>query len=431
MRRGHRSTRWRNALCTAVVLAAAMRLFALQGCWRTIRIEGASMAPALHGTAWELTCLDCGFAYRLAEEYLPQDGRSVCPNCGFAGNQVAMGRRVLGDRIWIDRWPRWSAGWNRFDVVAVEGHDGVRAAKRLLGFPGEAIEFREGDLWVDGRRVEKTMAQFRRLAVLVHDADHVPSLIGAPRRWVAADGARSGWKRRDVAWFHDGPPEGRPATSLDWLEYRHRPPVRGLIPPRTRADEIPVFDTYAGNGDRTRGPLHVVADLIVETHLWWGPRDGLAVELRGTGEAWRVELDRRTAHVTWYRNDVAVGESTCPELDGPSRRTERLQFGLLDGRLVVALDDHEISTRRVADPAKLQGHTRPVRLAVVRGHIVLSHLKLWRDLYYFGPDPTAATWQRSTRRGWFLVGDNLPVSIDQRIRPLSDWRPFGRVIDGR
>lgn len=51
-------------------------------------------------------------------------------------------------RAWASHAPR------RGEVWLVEGPHGA-SAKRVLGLPGEAVEWRGPDLWIDGRRLDE------------------------------------------------------------------------------------------------------------------------------------------------------------------------------------------------------------------------------------------------------------------------------------
>ena len=62
-----------------------------------------------------------------------------------------------GDRLVVDRIGYQWGPVRRFDVVVFECPDspGVDYVKRVLGLPGETVQLREGDLYVDGQFVEQ------------------------------------------------------------------------------------------------------------------------------------------------------------------------------------------------------------------------------------------------------------------------------------
>lgn len=57
-----------------------------------------------------------------------------------------------GDLGWALR--SWTAGTpNRGELWVVDSSDGP-AVKRVVGLPGEQVVIKDGDVWVDGRRIE-------------------------------------------------------------------------------------------------------------------------------------------------------------------------------------------------------------------------------------------------------------------------------------
>ena len=59
--------------------------------------------------------------------------------------------------------------------------------KRVVGLPGETIEIRGGDVYVNGAIARKSLAQQREMAVLVHDTAWVGGQHDLPESLVAAD----------------------------------------------------------------------------------------------------------------------------------------------------------------------------------------------------------------------------------------------------
>ena len=445
--------RIRRAIVVALAIPLLVRLAAIQGCFRPIRVRGDSMAPCLWGRCVELECPDCGFAYRLTETAFHQTPRPMCPNCGFDAAPPAATRRIPPKRLKVDRWPAWWGRLARFDLVAAADRHGRAIVKRLIGFPGESVRFRQGDVWIDGRRVEKTLRQFRSCAILVHDNRYRPSFTGSPVRWMpAAEPSR--WTRWDRAWACSAPTmtTSRPARSAGragkpnvsearlperlpgsvWLEYRHRPDVSHLIPRRRRADEMPVYDTFPANGDLPRGTLHIVPDLVLDLDIDWDGRARLLLELRGQASRFQAIIDRTAGRVAAKAGSGPNGSLrsfALPDL-GVALRTSRVLFGLVDGRFLVALDDVVLAEWPVEDPEAFGGSTRPFRIGLASGSVVLRRLRIWRDAYYVGPDPTAKRWESGRLDHPLLVGDNLPRSRDGRLRRAVPQRILGRVLAG-
>ncbi|MEO1970687.1 MAG: hypothetical protein ABGX07_03990, partial [Pirellulaceae bacterium] len=55
----------------------------------------------------------------------------------------------------------------------------------------------------------------------------------------------------------------------------------------------------------------------------------------------------------------------------------------------------------------------PVEVAASGGKARLTNLRLWRDVYYFRPAYLQRQ-QTLSRGSWFVLGDNVPVSVDGR-----------------
>src|SRR5688500_18037884 len=50
---------------------AGLRLWFVEGIWRKASIDGPSMAPALCGAAYVVTCDDCAFRFRCDAKHVP------------------------------------------------------------------------------------------------------------------------------------------------------------------------------------------------------------------------------------------------------------------------------------------------------------------------------------------------------------------------
>lgn len=81
--------------------------------------------------------------------------------------------RVEGESMWptyrnhrVNFINRWAYLWHeprRFDVVGVRLPAGQRVMllKRVVGLPGETVEFRDGHLYIDGRRLNEPYVRTR------------------------------------------------------------------------------------------------------------------------------------------------------------------------------------------------------------------------------------------------------------------------------
>ena len=87
-----RRRRWIGGLVLVVVLMLlVLRITLIQGWLRPVRITGGSMAEALYGPHFPVTCHECGWSFRCGSEYPPTDDLATCPNCGCGDNRVDSG----------------------------------------------------------------------------------------------------------------------------------------------------------------------------------------------------------------------------------------------------------------------------------------------------------------------------------------------------
>ena len=63
-----------------------------------------------------------------------------------------------GDWVLVSRTAYWWGTPERWDVVVFDSEDSPntprRSVKRVVGLPGETVDLRAGDLWVNGRPLE-------------------------------------------------------------------------------------------------------------------------------------------------------------------------------------------------------------------------------------------------------------------------------------
>ena len=114
----------------------------------------AKMVRILFGSTWVgrvlrvltlLTIFGYPFMYHYRLVYI--DGRSMVPTYG--DRQWSLEQRItsLGDE-WVP---------DRFDVISVWSYkDECKLCKRVIGLPGETIEIRAGEIFIDGERLNDT-----------------------------------------------------------------------------------------------------------------------------------------------------------------------------------------------------------------------------------------------------------------------------------
>lgn len=426
-RRATRRTLWTIATLAALGLAAAgARLLMIDGWLRSVRIDGASMAATLCGTHVLVTCSDCGISFPCDAEHVPASGEVVCPNCGFQKLSVSEFPRHRGDRVRIDRWPAWRGNLNRWDIVALEDPlaEGL-SVKRIAGMPGELISIAGGDVYCRGEIIRKTLDQTQEMAVLIHDNEHAPQSMAATGneagwRWKPAD-ATSDWSEMGGVYRYR-PGAQREASEPDWLEYTHWRCDGSLT---SRNQPAPILDNDPYNQAQSR-QLNEVTDVWLTFEVELAPSGELLIELLSAGKAWQVELNGVSGSI----------ELTCDGRPLDCRAVEgrldvvpaHIAFGYLDAQVCLAIDGQQWRWPvNAANPMHIGAESR-LAVAASGGACTLRSLRIWRDVYYLEPNGTSRPWSMEEALAadeYFLLGDNVPVSIDGR-----HWQSRGTPAQG-
>lgn len=419
----------RGALIAIGVLV--WRCWYLQGVLAPNRVDSGSMAPSLLGTHRQVTCTDCRYVFPCGSEPGVAPVRAVCPNCGHAENAVDDLPDLAGDGLLLDRSVYSTRPPRRWEVVAFrhpEQADQI-CVKRVVGLPGEQIEIRHGDVYVNGQIQRKTLEQQRSMAISVHDASHQPTLEPVPpARWVALD-ASSQWG------MHGGRVARARSTdqkAADWLVYRH---WRRLPNQPGQVEFMPIDDTCGYNQTHPRRVEEVspVGDLLLSFQLLrtWG--DGMLSVCMTDGAAecefrfWPAEgqyevlLDGRA---------VPGGQGRLPTSLGRLQ----LEFSTIDQQFVVAADRQVVGTwERQSEKRKHSAAKEPFRIGVMRLGVVLDQLRVFRDVYYTKPSGIHARWGfrspvRLEPNEFYVLGDNSPVSEDSRSWPGGPGVAAGLMV---
>ncbi|HAC90977.1 MAG TPA: hypothetical protein DCF63_10155 [Planctomycetaceae bacterium] len=423
------------------LLSIALMLAAISGCFRphssgdatidlAFQLQSNSMAPSLWGPRSTGICPKCSQTWLVARETLSSQLPLSCPSCGTSECQVkhpVAGLCVLASAATSEQpIQRWQCvvfrGTQQVDEQAASSAQSELQVKRVLGLPGETIEMRDGEVWINQRKLQKCMDQLRQLAVLV---SQFPG------------DARSDWYQVDIS----APLESLVAVEKlgqfsepTRLEWRHRNwlditgPVSSTGPHAYSA----VLNDYCMNHSTSMN-LVPVSDLLMTIQLS-DDSDQLANQPHASHASVRethLRLQCRYLGVQ-YTADLFLGASNDArlnlaefakgELVYADESPKQISMGGWDGRVWLQMNGvTPVELRPATDYAPSEDQSENATrfsIELLSGKLSIDRLTVHRDLYL-------QVDQRDLRNGlhapvrlpenhYFVIGDNLPISIDSR-----------------
>ena len=435
-RRDHAaSVRTRSVVELAIGIIIAWLLietWCIEGLVVPVWVPSGSMAETLLGTHREVTCGDCGYQFVCGTDLKPLNRQAVCPNCGYGDNDLSQQPEVDGDRLLIDKAAFLLRRPRRWEVAAFRHpfHANMICVKRVVGLPGESIEIRQGDLYVDGRIQRKTLAQQRAMSVLVYDANHPAThTVDLPRGWQNERGD-GGWRIQEGRFTHAAQP---PGGSVDWCVFHHWQRGGGS------AREAPIGDEngYNQGGFRSSSSGVTVADLRLAFRLVRTAGAGrLLVRATDGDQEFLVRLDPSAGRYEVSANPVHLRASgAIPTIGGAG--PHQIDVSLVDRQFLLAIDDRTLATFPLDLPAQQQGTAHPLAIGADGPGLEIDDVRVYRDIYYTEASGGAAHWalDRPVRLGsdeYFMLGDNSPLSDDSRTWPQGPCVPanllFGKPL---
>mgnify|MGYP005839913185 FL=1 len=395
--------RFVQRLVLVIVFLLVARTWFIEGLFSSYRVTSGSMAEALRGPHFDVTCRECGFRFACGSDIKPLRRRAVCPNCAaendLAGRPVAPGDRMLVLKsVLTFGWPR------RWQVVAFrDPQQATRLlVKRVVGLPGETVRILDGDVYVDGRIARKSLAQQRALAVLVHDAR-----FGS--RWKA----EGRWTQKRGVFCHTAAPE-ESGGDADWLVYRHQRRALGELV------ESPALNELGYNQfDQRSEMLAAVADLMLSMRIAnaSGPGD-LLIRAENGQSRFEVRLTPAERRYVVRENDQKIASGVCPD-PAASKQGLKVELSLFDRQFLLALDGSTTTVRPLVTAKRGQPGSRPFAIGASGLDVTLRDVRVYRDAYYLCPvgEGHLQARERPTPLGpneYYLLGDNSAVSIDSR-----------------
>jgi signal peptidase I len=423
------SCRWRLLIPTAVLFTCCLLIFCTWGV-EVVQVPTGSMAPALFGIHRETSCPCCGYPIVVGRDPRERGEGTrdwhvydACPNCGAGGLQLDDLPEKPGDSLLINKCAFVWRQPRRWETVVFTLF-GECFIKRVVALPGERVEIRGGDVYIDDQLARKSLAEVKALRIPVFDNYYVPSLDGWQSRWQTTCSPHPlvGKEIRLNALESD-----------QWLVYRHS--LRG-----SRQSQ-PIRDEYGYNGNWGTGAA--VHDFMMECDmdirqgdgsLILGIRDGrdsvvatLAVGGRGAtlGSAshpWNVE-QAPCIHEPPFRSN--------PVFSLRSGRLYHVEMAFVDRRVSFAVDGKcPFDAFDLPEPGKREPVCEPVLIGARGVSLVVRNFKLYRDIHYTQDGHNGVCGQSVRLRDdeYFVLGDNSPQSDDSRFWPDRGAVPVDRLL---
>ncbi len=428
------------------VLGILTRTWLMEGLLVPFEVASGSMAETLLGPHREIICGDCGRRFACGADSPPTTAKAVCPNCGYRENDLASRPVVPGDGLLIAKTAFVVRRPRRWEVIAfrVAGGTDRIAIKRVVGLPGETVEIRDGDVYINGQLARKSLAEQRAMAVLVHDANYWPRRSATnDGPWRAGEPSR--WTRSQGVFIHPGLPGD---DSLDWLSYCPRLDGRSRTNATNGKPPVAPEPTPSELGHPTCGELddrlaynqslpqrgivlHPVADLLVTCRVRTSGEGRFEVRVSDGGEefrfGWEVASGRRRFTASHGFTPVSLLEPVeVPEADDETF----LEVSTIDRQFQVALDGR-LRVVQPFDGERAPGAMVPLAIGTRGVAVEVRDVRVWRDVYYAHPIGAIARWGvvEPVLLGsdeFFVLGDNSLVSEDSRV-----WRTGPAVSASR
>ncbi len=357
-----------------MILALVLRTWLVMGLVEPVLIAGSSMVPTLLGPHCSVTCQKCGNKFAVGAEF--ETARVECLACGFAANSADGVPVELGDRLVVDRTAFQFRKPQRWEIAVFHSPaDSQLTVKRVVGLPGETVELRNGDVWINDQVAAKNLSTMRAMRQLVHEERN------AAQRWQGV-----GWQWRDGA---------RQIAANDddwhWLRYQH-------------PNGEPITDDAAYNAGLTRR-LFPVRYLCFSANVHVQGQGQLAVRFdNGEQFSWEGDL----------RGDVL------------------LEVFTFDRRCQVFLDGELAATNYFASTTPIIGSAGPLAIGAKNLAVALSDLRVYHDIYHASLNEELGIARTTSpivlgANEIFVLGDNVPVSLDSRY-----WGPVPlRLLVGK
>jgi len=382
------------------------------------KIVGSSMSPTLRGAHYAIDCLGCGIQFSCDPEQADERANVICPNCGSATERdrwkmtVADPVSVLPDSK-IRRW----------DIIAFERDRATGSTpnyelmtKRVVGLPGESIQFENGNLFANQVLISKPLEIQKQMRILVCDSkfQSAPSL-----NWPLTP--ETPWEFKNRQFQLRTPPN---AGNFAWFDFNYQ---KNYFQTEVSKGSPALEDFYGYNQSLSR-KLNRIDEVFVE----------LNIRLNGGTLGWRfgnqTELYEFRINEALSEIQILVGApngtpkallhraNISAALNDVQQRPIQIEFSSFDRVLRVAVNGTELWTHPL-NPVGVPITQTMLSFGGNSDVAKIDRIRIWRDLYYFDADASKAP-EKTAIAGFFVIGDNVPLSHDSR-----HWEQPGVAVE--
>ena len=395
-------------------------------------VEGDSMAPTVCGDHLQVTCVECEFEFK-AGVVKKADFKLACPNCGNRELMLADAAVVASTEVQLQPFSKFPRRW---DVVGFELPDDAKSKtgiKRIVGLPGETIEFRDGDLYSNGNVLRKSWDLQKEVRVPVFDSKFnaiVPFDNSSRFRFDDS----SGWEVRDSELRF---------SSLDsqtqWLDYIQ---WRNVLRVGKRDEAFPIEDSYGFNQEVVR-KLNPTDDLMLQLDVAFENDSEMVLLFRRGQSEFEFTITRTEEEFRFqWEGESERKPLVCKSILQEANPQGLIEFSSFDQTLMLRINGTSVFELRENESSpksgggSLDGELKlPFRLGGSKGMFRIERFQLWRDLYYLpapsGFEPSEDLKLTAGADEYILLGDNCPVSLDSRSweKPgISRSKLIGRLV---